>query len=236
MWYLTEQYLNKLPSNNVHLIWGFPWPWITWNVLSICWIKIALNIKSTARYYYLMVFLNDKDWNHWIFLDHIITNVPSFFPDWCPFHKKPNSLIWKKWFLLTITLKMADQGRSDFYVVFTMNLCAFGLKTVVNKVAISNDTALTLSARVLRSYLKLICELISASYSLPNKKVSGAKDHGKNYIKLIWSAIFCVIVYFAGSYCTFNLNSQNQPGDSRSWESPEKADNVWRLFIQILLR
>ena len=24
-------------------------------------------------------------------------------------------------------------------------------------------------------------------------------------------------------------------GDSRSWESPEKADNVWRLFIQILL-
>ena len=26
------------------------------------------------------------------------------------------------------------------------------------------------------------------------------------------------------------------PGDSRSWESPEKADNVWRLFIQILLR
>ena len=26
------------------------------------------------------------------------------------------------------------------------------------------------------------------------------------------------------------------PGDSRSWESSEKADNVWRLFIQILLR
>ena len=26
------------------------------------------------------------------------------------------------------------------------------------------------------------------------------------------------------------------PGDSRSWESPEKTDNVWRLFIQILLR
>ena len=26
------------------------------------------------------------------------------------------------------------------------------------------------------------------------------------------------------------------PGDSRSWESPEKADNIWRLFIQILLR
>ena len=26
-----------------------------------------------------------------------------------------------------------------------------------------------------------------------------------------------------------------QPDDSRSWESPENADNVWRLFIQILL-
>ena len=24
--------------------------------------------------------------------------------------------------------KMADQGRSDFYVVFTMSLCALGLK------------------------------------------------------------------------------------------------------------
>ena len=26
------------------------------------------------------------------------------------------------------------------------------------------------------------------------------------------------------------------PGDSRSWESSEMADNVWQLFIQILLR
>ena len=32
------------------------------------------------------------------------------------------------------------------------------------------------------------------------------------------------------------LSSLTLPGDSRSWESPEKADNVWRLFIQILLR
>ena len=31
-------------------------------------------------------------------------------------------------------------------------------------------------------------------------------------------------------------HSSHLPGDSRSWESPEKADNVWRLFIQILLR
>ena len=28
----------------------------------------------------------------------------------------------------TITLKMADHGRSDFYVVFTVDLCTFQLK------------------------------------------------------------------------------------------------------------
>ena len=28
----------------------------------------------------------------------------------------------------------------------------------------------------------------------------------------------------------------NLPGDSRSWESSEKTDNVWLLFTQILLR
>ena len=31
----------------------------------------------------------------------------------------------EKW---TITLKMADQGKSDFSVVFTMSLCALQLK------------------------------------------------------------------------------------------------------------
>ena len=34
----------------------------------------------------------------------------------------------RKW---TITLKMADQGRPDFYVVFTMSLCALGLKQLL---------------------------------------------------------------------------------------------------------
>ena len=33
-----------------------------------------------------------------------------------------------------------------------------------------------------RSYLKLICEY--ELHSLPNKKVSGAKDHDKSYIKV----------------------------------------------------
>ena len=77
---------------------------------------------------------------------------------------------------------MADQGRSDFYVVFTVSLCAHEIKTIVNKFGISNHTALILGVHALRSYLKLICEY--ELHSLLNKKVSGAKDHGKNYIKV----------------------------------------------------
>ena len=55
-------------------------------------------------------------------------------------------------------------------------------KTIVNKFAISHHTALILGVHVLRSYSKLICEY--ELHSLPNKKVTGAKDHGKNYIKV----------------------------------------------------
>ena len=33
-------------------------------------------------------------------------------------------IFWLVWTSLAITLKMADQGRSDFYVVFTMSLSA----------------------------------------------------------------------------------------------------------------
>ena len=29
---------------------------------------------------------------------------------------------------------------------------------------------------------------------------------------------------------------RNLPDDSKSWESPNEADIVWRLFIQILFR
>ena len=42
--------------------------------------------------------------------------------------------------------------------------------------------ALILGVHALRSYLKLICQY--ELHSLPNKNVSGAKDHGKNYIKV----------------------------------------------------
>ena len=76
---------------------------------------------------------------------------------------------------------MADQGRSDFHVVFTMSPCALGLKQLLIS-AISNHTALLLSVRALGSYLKLICEY--ELHILPNKKVSTAEDHGKNCIKV----------------------------------------------------
>ena len=42
--------------------------------------------------------------------------------------------------------------------------------------------ALILRVHAFRRYLKLICEY--ELDSLPNKKVSGAKDHDKNYIKV----------------------------------------------------
>ena len=56
------------------------------------------------------------------------------------------------------------------------------IKTIVNKFAISNHTALIPGVHALRRYLKLICEY--ELHSLPYKKVSGAKDHGKSYIKV----------------------------------------------------
>ena len=56
------------------------------------------------------------------------------------------------------------------------------IKTIVNRFAISNHTALILGVHALRCYLKLICE--HELHSLPNKNVSGAKDQSKNYIKV----------------------------------------------------
>ena len=66
------------------------------------------------------------------------------------------------------------------------------IQTIVNKFAISKHTALISGADALRGYLKLICEY--ELHRLPNKKVSGAKDHGKNYIKIrppLVSHVFC---------------------------------------------
>ena len=76
---------------------------------------------------------------------------------------------------------MAGRRRSDFCVDFTMSLCPPKLKKV-NKLTTSNHTALKLRIHVLRSYLKVTCEC--DLHILPNRKVSAANDHGKNYIKV----------------------------------------------------
>ena len=74
---------------------------------------------------------------------------------------------------------MADQGRPDFCVVFTMNLCALELKQML--------ISFKLDKQALRSYLKLTCEY--ELHILPNTKVSAAKGHGKNYMEVIVSVI-----------------------------------------------
>ena len=38
-----------------------------------------------------------------------------------------------------------------------------------------------------------------------------------------------------GPACLCEIEYSSYPAGSRSWESPENADNVWVLFIQILL-
>ena len=81
-------------------------------------------------------------------------------------------------------------------------------RTRVNKFATLNHTALILGVHALRSYLKLVCEY--ELHSLPNKKVSGTKDHGKNYIRpplvrhLLRDGPFSVVIidfpYLTGRY------------------------------------
>ena len=108
-----------------------------------------------------------------------------------------------------ITLKMADQRRSDFYVVITLSLCALGLKQLLISLLFQTIPALILDLRALRSYLKPICE--HELHALPNQKVTGAKDHGKYCIKArsLWYAIFCVIVYYGRSLLlSFRLESK----------------------------
>ena len=82
---------------------------------------------------------------------------------------------------LTITLKMADQERSDFGVVFITSLCALEFKETLISFAISNHTAFIIDVHSLRSCMRVTCEY--EIHILPDKKVSAAKDHGKNYMK-----------------------------------------------------
>ena len=71
---------------------------------------------------------------------------------------------------------MANQGRSDVCVVYTMSLCALEIKQAVIKSAISSHTALKLGEQVPKTCLKVTCEF--QLHNLPNKKVEAAKDCG----------------------------------------------------------
>ena len=84
------------------------------------------------------------------------------------------------------------------------------IETNVSKFAISNHTALKLDVQALRSYLSIFVNMSFISYQI--KKVSTAKDYGKNYMKdrPLRSAIFCVIVYWVN----FGTSGIVQPGSS----------------------
>ena len=78
---------------------------------------------------------------------------------------------------------------TNFRDIWICLLCSFyheslrtWIKTTANKFAVSDHTALISGLLAVRSYLKLICEY--KLRSLPIKKVSGAKDNGKNYFKV----------------------------------------------------
>ena len=62
--------------------------------------------------------------------------------------------------------KYGDQGKSDFGVAFTMNLCTLELNKDVNKFAISAHMALKLGKQALKSYLKITCKF--RLHILPN--------------------------------------------------------------------
>ena len=68
---------------------------------------------------------------------------------------------------------------SKFYVVFTTSLCAHESKQTLIS---SRHTALKLGTQSLRSFVKVTCEYELPI--LPNTKVSTAKDHGENYMKV----------------------------------------------------
>ena len=96
-----------------------------------------------------------------------------------------------------ITLKMADQGKSHFCVVFTTSLYALELKQRSISFLILSHMALMLTIQAVQSYLKQSCKL--ELHNVPNTKVNTAKDHSENYMDvkpslvsdLFHSLLFC---------------------------------------------
>ena len=77
---------------------------------------------------------------------------------------------------------MVDQGRSDFYVVLTMNLCILESKQMLIILLFIVIQFLKLGTQNLASYMRLTCEY--ELDILSNAKGSLAKDHGENNTKL----------------------------------------------------
>ena len=90
---------------------------------------------------------------------------------------------------------MADQGRSDFYVVFYDESLRTWIKTIVNKFAISNHTALILGVHALRNYLKLIVNMSFIAYQIKKLVAQRIMVKTTSRSDRPWSDIFCVIIY-----------------------------------------
>ena len=69
-----------------------------------------------------------------------------------------------------------------FFLSFYHETLRTRIKTNVNKLAIWNHVAFKSHIQALRSYFNLSCEY--ELHILSNTKVSVAKDHGKNYMKV----------------------------------------------------
>ena len=77
---------------------------------------------------------------------------------------------------------------------------------------------------------KIQCDMTQALEGFTTTNAMSYKSAGVQSVYILsFSGCEIIIPHTTG----LNLKL---PGDSGSWESPEKADNVWRLFIQILLR
>ena len=73
---------------------------------------------------------------------------------------------------------MGDQGRSDFYTVFIISLCARELKQMFKIILQFQIIGFEIRYKDSEKLLKLACEY--EVLSLPNTKVSAANDHGEN--------------------------------------------------------
>ena len=92
----------------------------------------------------------------------------------------------------TITLKMADQKRSDFYVAFTMMLCGLNFCLISHEARIYRLVPNGFTKYLSLTYLSSDSKIINVSLNLSVQRIMVKlhKSSGRP-----WSAIFSVIVY-----------------------------------------